>query len=190
MTPLQQTAIGLLVVVLDSTGRYDTLPDPLGWLLVLPAVARLPRPERTAPLAGAVVAAVVATVTWFPRPREAVAGLDPSVDWAVLLLPDLLVAVLLCRALGRRAADGGDGRAAGWLRTVGVVLAGLALAPVPFLATDRAVPGDLGFALQVAWLVLLVLLFAFHRRPWAPTRRPRGGLDRDPGTPPSGQRRP
>lgn len=189
MTPLQQIAMGLLVVVLDGTGSHDTLPDPLGWLLVLPAVARLPRPERTAPLAAGLVAAAVATVTWLPAPRAVVAGVDPSLDWALLLLPDLAFAVLLCRALGLRAADAGDGRAAGGWRTVGAVVAGLALAPVPFLATDRAVPGDLGLALQVAWVALLVLLFSWHRRPWAPAPRPRGGLDRGPRTPPSERRR-
>lgn len=189
MTPLQQIAMGLLVVVLDGTGSHDTLPDPLGWLLVLPAVARLAGPARTAALAAGLVAAVVATATWLPAPRAAVAGVDPSLDWALLLVPDLLFAALLCRALGRGAADGGDPRAAAWCRTVGVAVTGLALAPVPFLATGRPVPGDLGLLLQLTWLVLVVLLFSWHRRPWAPQRRPRGGLDHGPRTPPAAPRR-
>lgn len=175
MTPIQQIALGLVVIVLDTLTTYDALPDPLGWLLLLPALARLPRQERTAPLAAGVVAAVVATVVWFPVSREAVAGLDPAVDWAVLLVPDVAFAALLCRALGRLAADDEHRRAAGWLRTLAVVLALLALAPVPFLATDRPVPGDLGFALQLTWLVLVVLLFVWHRSLSAPFRADRPG---------------
>lgn len=176
--------MGLVVIVLDTLTPYDALPDPLGWLLVLPATARLPRADRGAPLAAAVVAAVLATVLWFPDLRAAVDGLDPAVDWAVLLVPDVAFAALLCRALGRGAAAGDHGRAAGWYRTLAVVFAVLAVVPVPFLATDRPVPGDLGFALQLAWLVLVGVLFLWHRRGWAPTRRRGSGLDRSTGSGP------
>lgn len=162
--------MGLVVVVLDTLTPYDALPDPLGWLLVLPATARLPRADRGAPLAAGVVAAVVATVVWFPEARGTVGGLDPAVDWAVLLVPDVAFAALLCRSLGRAAAGTDHGRGVAWFRTMAVLFALLAVAPVPFLATDRSVPGDLGFALQVAWLVLVALLFVWHRAPWAPAR--------------------
>jgi hypothetical protein len=178
VTSLQQIAMGVLVIVLDTLTAYDALPDPLGWLLVLPAVARLPRDERPEPLAAGLVAAAVATLVWFPAVRGAVAGLDPAVAWALLLVPDVAFAALLCRALARLAGGDDHRRTAAWFRTLAVLFTLLALAPVPFLATDRSVPGDLGFALQLTWLVLVVLLFAWHRRRWAPESHHPGGLDR------------
>lgn len=189
MSPLQQIAVGLLLVVLDSTTAYDTLPDPLGWALLLPAVALLPQRRRGGPLAVGALAAAVAVATYLPAARDAVAGADQSVEWATLLVPDLAFAWVLCRALAAVAGEAGDLRGAAWLRITGTVLLLLALAPVPFLATDRSVPGDLGFVLQLTWLLVVVLLFGYHGRPWAPQRRRRvaGGRDEISG---SGPRRP
>lgn len=45
MKPLSSVAMGLVIVVLVARfGGYDALPDPLGWLLVLWGVRRLPDP--------------------------------------------------------------------------------------------------------------------------------------------------
>lgn len=187
MTPLQQIALGLLLVVLDSTTAYDTLPDPVGWVLILLAVALLPARRRGAPLAVGALAAVAATATYLPGARAAVADADASLEWAFLLVPDLAFAWVLCRTLAAIAGGAGDLRSAAWLRITGTVVLILALAPVPFLATDRPVPGDLGFVLQLTWLLVVVLLFAYHRRPWAPPRRGRAVQmpGSGPGTPAS-----
>lgn len=175
MTPLQQIAMGLLLVVLDTgsadgSPTWDLLPDWAGWALLLPAARLLPPDGRGAVLGAGVVAAAISVATWPPAWREVVDGVDPSLDWALLLVPDLVVGALLCRALARAARAGDDGRAARTASVLGAVLVLLAAAPVPFLATGRPVPGDLGLALQVTWLVLLVQLFRWHRKSWAPLR--------------------
>lgn len=182
MTPLQQIAMGLLLVVLDTGAAdgsvsWDLLPDWAGWALLLPAARLLPPDGRGPVLYAGSLAAVISVLTW-PAPwREGLSGVDPSLDWALLLLPDLVAGALLCRALARAARAGDDAGASRTASTLGVLLTLLAVAPVPFLATDRAVPGDLGFALQLTWLVLLVQLFRWHRRPWAPLRSGSGSTD-------------
>lgn len=186
MTPLQQIAMGLLLVVLDTASAdgspgWDLLPDWAGWALLLPAVRRLPPDGRGAALGAGIVAATISVATW-PGPwRDALDGVDPSIDWALLLVPDLVFGALLCRVLARAARSRGDAGAARTAGTLGTLLVLLAAAPVPFLATDRAVPGDLGLALQLTWLVLLVQLFRWHARPWAPLRSRTSSTDTSAG---------
>lgn len=175
MTPLQQIAMGLVLVVLDAATSWDVLPDPLGWLLALPAVALLPARVRRPPLYAGLVAAVVSALAWPPAGRDLVAGLDPSVDWLVLLVPDLAFGALLCWSLGRLAPR--ESRASGVWPSLAFLFAVAALGPAPFLATGAAVPGDLALLAQVCWLALLVLLFVWHRAPWAPVRVPAAGPD-------------
>lgn len=185
--------MGLVVVVLDTGTGWDVLPDPLGWLLALPAVALLPAGVRTPPLAAGAVAALVSLLVWPPAGRELLAGVDPSIDWLVLLVPDLAFGALLCWALGRAARaterGGSSGRRAPVDRAGGVwpslafLFVVAALGPAPFLAAGSPVPGDLALLTQLCWLALLVLLFWWHRATWAPTRSRAG---RDDGPPPPG----
>lgn len=191
VTPLQQIAMGLVLVVLDTGTAWDVLADPLGWLLALPAVARLPADARRAPLAAGVAAALLSVLLWAPAGRDLLSGLDPSVDWLLLLAPDLVFGALLCWGLGRTArahaaapgrsrGRGGDpdergGRAAALWPTLAFLFAVAALGPVPFLANDAPIPGDLASLAQLCWLGLIVLLFWWHNAPWAPTRAPRDG---------------
>ncbi len=168
--------MGLVLVVLDTATAWDALPDPVGWALVLPAVAWLPADLRRLPLAAGIAAGLLSLLVWPPAGRDLVAGLDPSVDWLLLVVPDLAFGAALCWSLGRAARAGvGDRaarRAAGVWPSLGFLFAVAALGPAPFLATDRAVPGDLAFLAQVCWLVLIALLFAWNKASWAPTRRP------------------
>ena len=56
--------MGLVVVVLDTLGGHDLLPDPLGWLLVLWGLTAFPESERRAPLLAAVVAGLVSLAVY------------------------------------------------------------------------------------------------------------------------------
>ncbi len=174
--------MGLVLVVLDTGTAWDALPDPVGWLLALPGVARLPREVRLPPLAAGVVAGALSALFWPPAGRALVSGVEPSIDWLLLLAPDLVFGALLCWALGRtarsRPEEAGDGgrkgeRAGGIWPSLAFLFAVAAFGPVPFLAAEAAIPGDLALLAQLCWLALVVLLFWWHNAGWAPTRRPR-----------------
>src|SRR6478735_1618764 len=101
MTPLQRVAMGLVIVVVDTLGGYDQLPDVLGWALVLWGLAGLPG-DRSALRYAAVVAAATSVVLYPPAVHEPLAEAEPSLQWAASL-PDLVFALLLARALLRLA---------------------------------------------------------------------------------------
>lgn len=166
MKPLGSIAMGLVIVVLVARfAGFDALPDPLGWLLVLWGVRRLPDPSVLVPLA--VVAFVVACAVWFPSNQEVLAHSDPSLQW-VANLPQVAFCVLLCRSLAALAVSAGDTGSAAWLRTTMVLNLALAIAPVLAFASDSV---DLLPALEAAAagvvLLLIVVLFACGSRPWA-----------------------
>lgn len=167
MKPLGSVAMGLVIVVLVARfGGYDALPDPLGWLLVLWGVRRMPDPTVLVPLA--IVALLVACAVWFPATQEALEANDPSIRWAANL-PQVAFCVLLCRSLAGLAAEAGDIRAAAWQRTTMVLNLVLAIAPVIAFASER---DDLLAAIYAGAaavvLLLIVLLFAQAGRSWAP----------------------
>ncbi|WP_165807098.1 hypothetical protein [Nocardioides currus] len=166
MRPLQSVAIGLVVVVLVARfGAYDALADPVGWLLVLAGVRRLP--DRSTLLALAAAALVVACVVWFPATQDWLDRSDPSLRWAVNL-PQVLFCVALCHRLSELAGDAGDGRARAWLRTTMLLNVLLALAPVVVFAASADDLLDAVYAAAGAVVVLLiVLLFVHAGRPWA-----------------------
>ncbi len=71
MRPLQSIGLGLVLVVLDASvgdPGLDLVPDPLGWVLVLLGVRRLPaRIGHRSLLQGvAAVAGLVSLVLWVP----------------------------------------------------------------------------------------------------------------------------
>src|SRR6478735_2782626 len=120
MTPLQRIAMGLVVVVVDTLGGYDLLPDVLGWALVLWGVAGLPG-DRSALRYAAVVAALTSVLLYPPAVHEPLSSADPSLQWAASL-PDLVFALLLARSL-QRLAQPHDRRLAGRMRVL-VTVAG------------------------------------------------------------------
>ena len=168
MTPLQRIAMGLVVVVVDTLGAYDLLPDVLGWALVLWGLAGLPG-DRSGLRYAAVVAAATSVVLYPPAVHERLAEADPSLQWAASL-PDLVFALLLARALLRLAQpDDGphDRRLAGRMRVLVTVAGVLAVAPVlVFSAGAEDLLPAATLLVQLMWLWLIWSLFAFHARPW------------------------
>lgn len=172
MLPLQSIAMGLLVVALSApAGGYDVLADPLGWLLVLLGVGRAP--EGRGLLTGlAGLALVVATALWFPAVREPLVGGDPALTWGANL-PQLAFTATLLWRLRAEARGGGDLRAANWLRTALVAVVVIGLAPaVVFGGGVASLAGATYIAAGFAIVLVIVLLFAYAKREWAP--RPRG----------------
>ncbi|MEO5663175.1 MAG: hypothetical protein ABIR39_07815 [Nocardioides sp.] len=167
MKPLQSVAMGLVIVVLVARfAGYDALADPVGWLLVIWGVRRMT--DHTTLLALAVGALLVACVVWFPATPDLLEDSDPSLRWAANL-PQVLFCVLLCRQLSELAGAASDQRARAWLRTTMVLNALLALAPVLVFAgdADDLLPSVYAAA-GVVVLMLIVLLFTYANRAWAP----------------------
>ena len=167
MKPLQSVAMGLVIVVLVAKfAGYDALADPLGWLLVLWGVRRMA--DHAALQTLAVGALLVACVVWFPATQDLLDDSDPSLRWAINL-PQVLFCVLLCRQLSELAGAASDQRAQAWLRTTMVFNGVLAVAPVlVFAANADDLLASVYAAAGVVVLMLIVLLFAYASRPWAP----------------------
>ncbi|WP_110207214.1 hypothetical protein [Nocardioides daejeonensis] len=168
MTPLQRVAMGLVLVALDTLGRVDTLPDPIGWTLVIWGVAALPLPERRALVASAALALVTSAVLWVPQAKDWVADTELALKWATSL-PDLLFVVLLSRALiaaarGQKPVDRKVAGRFGLSLTLAVIVT--AMVPVGYAADSDQIVGyaELGFVLL--WLYLVWNLFAVHSRTW------------------------
>ena len=169
MKPLQSIAMGLVIVavVAKAGGGYDVLPDPVGWLLVLQGLGRLPAslPHRPALSTLGVLALLMSIVLWFPGLAEGLERTDESLLWAANL-PQLAFVALLCRALSLAAAAE-PGRAR-WLRTAAVLTVVAALLPVLVLGAGAS--SLLAVMVAGASLVLvlvIVLLFRYSSRPWA-----------------------
>ena len=168
MRPLQSIAMGMVVIVLDTLGTVDALPDPLGWVLVLLGVRGLPPDLRhRAPLLVlAVLAGTVSVPLWLPGAADRLHDAHPSLLWAASL-PQLGFAAVLCLALADRAATAGDTPAAAWARTTLTGVAVVAALPVLVFGGGIAaleVPAYLGASLVL--LLLIWLLFSWSSRPW------------------------
>ena len=101
LTPMASVALGLVIVVLVARfGGYDALPDPIGWLVVLWGVRRLPDPALLLTLAGA--ALVVACAVWLPTTQDVLDRGDTSLRWAINL-PQVIFCVALCHQLSALA---------------------------------------------------------------------------------------
>lgn len=159
--------MGLLVVAIRA-GEPDLLPDPLGWLLVLHGVRRLPRDlvGREALLVLGTLALLVSVPLWLPATAERILAADPALQWAANL-PQLAFLLLLARVLARRAGGHGDRSAKGWWGLVSTTVVIAALLPV--VVFGGGVTALESPALVTATLVLLtaiVLCFGHARRPW------------------------
>lgn len=158
-----------LLIVLVRAGTPDLLPDPLGWLLILYGVRRLPAdlPQRAGVLVSGVLAGVVSVPLWVPPLAEQVLATDESLQWAVNL-PQVAFVTLLATVLGMRAGELGDPAARGWWFLVATLSALAGLAPVLVFGGGIDALGTP--AVLVAGSVLLtaiVLCFVHASRPWA-----------------------
>jgi hypothetical protein len=176
MSPLQKIAMGFVIVVgsaflpadpSPSWERYDALPDPLGWTLVVLGTFALARANASfAPVRWlAVLAGLVSVPMWFPQLHR---HLDPSGEWFASL-PQIAFCLVLAREIGRRGAEQSppDGYVA---KRFGLMVTGFAVVAVlPVLAlggdVDALVPATLVVS-AVVNVVFVYLLFRVHRREW------------------------
>lgn len=167
MTPLQQIALGLVVIVLTApVGEIDLLLDPVGWLLVLGGVARLrtgaPRPLPRSGLVtlAAVAAALASVVLAVP---VVVGDASPAQLAPLVVWQPLFCAALSASLSGLAPAASPWSRRLRWLAYAFCVVAAL---PLVVLADVEEAYGAVAFAGAVAMLVLIVVLFVLHRAPW------------------------
>lgn len=169
MKPLQAIAMGYVIIALFARqGGYDLLADPVGWVLVLLGVRRLPDPvARTALLYAAALALAVSTPLWVPAVFEAVADEDPSLAWAADL-PALVFAALLFHQLAGAARLAGDRGAATVLQTLLVLSVVVAVLPVLVFGAGWESLADLaGGSGQLLNAATVVVLFVQAGRAWA-----------------------
>lgn len=189
MKPLQSVAMGLVVIGLTASfGEYDALPDPLGWVLVLVGVLRLPPDTERRPVlvALAALAGAVAVPLWVPATAEALEDVDASLAWA-LTLPQLGFIGLLCHVLAARATAAEDLPAARRLRFAVTLVVVVAALPVLVLGAGADVLATPAAVLAVAALVLVVWqLFTLSGRPWSAASPPATSSGRSPAPDRSG----
>lgn len=161
--------MGYVVIALFARqGGYDLLADPLGWLLVLLGVSRLPDPvDRAALLYAGTLALLVSIPLWVPTVLEAIANEDDSLAWAADL-PALVFAALLFRQLGRAALAAGDATASTVLQGLVTFVVVVALLPVLVFGAGFSGLEDLaGGSGQLLNVVSVAVLFAYSGRDWA-----------------------
>ncbi|MDN5893090.1 MAG: hypothetical protein L0H93_03605 [Nocardioides sp.] len=169
MTPLQKVAMGLIIVAVDSLSRYDTLPDPIGWALVLWGLATIPVPQRPILLYAAGLAGAVSLALWFPQVHEPIHDAELALKWATAL-PDLLFIFVMSRALQEQAHHQRppDRKFAGrfgltmWAAVVVAVLPALADA-----ADSDQMLSIAEISFVILWIWLIWNLFAAHNRRFA-----------------------
>src|SRR5690242_4549800 len=122
--------MGLLLILVHA-GRFDFLPDPLGWLIILAGVSVLPASvERRSLLLGlAGLAGAVSVPLWWPDWAEALNDGDPSLWWAANL-PQLVFVVVLALSLMGAANAAEDVSAARWWQLVATLSTLAAALPV------------------------------------------------------------
>ena len=166
MLPLQSVAMGFVIIALSArAGGYDLLPDPLGWLLVLHGLGRLPAelPHRRTLRTLGPLALLISVVLWFPGLADGLEDTDESLLWAANL-PQLAFVAVLCRALAALT----EGRPRQWLRTAAALTVVAALLPVVVLGAGASSLLTVMVVGGAAVLVLvIVLLFRYAARPWA-----------------------
>jgi hypothetical protein len=169
--PLQSIAMGFVIIAISArAGGYDLLPDPIGWLLVLQGLGRLPSalPHRPALSTLGFVALVMSIVLWFPSLADGLESADESLLWAANL-PQLAFVAVLCRAL----ADLTEGGPRQWLRTAAALTVAAALLPVVVLgAGASSLLGVMVVGSAAVLVLVIVLLFRYAGRPWSQADEP------------------
>lgn len=176
MSPLQKIALGLMVVFGSALvpahpspawERYDALPDPLGWVLVVLGAAGLSRADHAFSTARllAVLAGVVSVPMWFPVVQH---RLDDSGAW-FLSLPQIAFCLVLAREIALLAARQ-DPQDAYANRRFGLLVWGFAVVAVlPVLTLGGGLTALRSTTLAVSTLVdvaFVYFLFRVHRRRW------------------------
>lgn len=160
--------MGLVVVLLTAAvNGYDVLADPLGWLLVLTGLSRLPLPQHRALRTLATLSLVVSVVVWVPAARDALNVTDDALAWAASI-PEILTLVLLSHALAGVARSAGDDRARSWLLTARLLMVVVLLLPPVVLGggADSLIVAT-AVVSNLSLLLLIVVLFGYSGRPWA-----------------------
>ena len=176
--------MGLLIVVLTaSVHGYDVLADPLGWLLVLAGLSRLPSLSAGAVTTLAGLSFLVSVVVWWPAARDALNVTDPSLAWAASL-PELATAIALAHGLAREARTVGDRSATAWLRTARTLLVVVVLLPPVVIGGGLdQLRGTAALVGSASLVLLVVLLFGYAGRPWATPPAGPAGPPGEPGEP-------
>lgn len=170
MKPLQAVGLGLIIVILEARfpalRGWDAYFDPLGWLLVLYGVHRLPTelPRRNTVLLLAWLSAAASVPLSMPGVLTWLDDAEASLAWASNL-PKFGFLALLCLAL----AEGATQRnATAWLSTVVTAIALVVVAPVlVFGAGWDWLAGTTGMAAQVVQIWAIWLFFTYSGREWA-----------------------
>ena len=183
MTPLGAVVAGLLVVLLDlRVAGVDLLLDPVGWLIVLRAVRRVPVAREWSHRVrwAAAVSALLSLVdVLHPVGRG---GADASHDGLPGVVQELygiavtVTLVLLALALRDRAQEAGDVGSAGVLQRFAWLLAALGVAVlllgwvVPAVVDETLLPAVALLALGLVDLVVavcfVIVLARRRHRPW------------------------
>ncbi len=169
MKPLQSIAMGLVIIAVKVwvDGGYDVLPDPVGWVLVLQGLGRLPATleHRPALRTLGLLALATSVVLWFPSLRDGLENADESLLWAADL-PQLGFVGLLCLVLSRAAVA--EPARARWLHTAAVLTAVAAALPVLVLgAGTDSLLAVMVVGSGLVLLLVIVLFFRYSSRPWA-----------------------
>lgn len=176
MSPLQKIAMGLVIVIgsalfpanpSPSWAKYDALPDPLGWVLIVLGMVGLARTDERFATSRwlAIVAGLVSVPMWFPQLHR---HLDAPGEWFASL-PQIAFCLVLSREIGLLGMDQtpADGYVA---KRFGLMVWGFALVAVlPVLAIGGDVDQLEGATLAVSSLVnvaFVYFLFRVHRREW------------------------
>ena len=161
--------MGYVVITLFARQNgYDLLADPLGWLLVLLGVSRLPDPiARGTLLYVGSLALLVSIPLWLPSVLEAIAEEDKSIAWAADL-PALTFAALLFRQLGQAAQGAGEATPATVLNGLVTLTVVVAVLPVLVFGAGWDSLADLaGGSGQLLNLAAIAVLFTYAGRDWA-----------------------
>ena len=147
--------------------KYDALPDPLGWLLVLFGVFALARVDEAFANSRwlALTAAAVSVPMWFPQVSH---QLDASGGWFASP-PQIAFCLFLAREIGLQALrqEPPDDFAA---KRFGLLVWGFALVAVlPVLAIGGGIEQletPTAVAATLVTLAFVYFLFRVHRREW------------------------
>ena len=160
--------MGLVVVLLTaSVHGYDLLADPVGWVLVLLGLSRLPVVRRGTLHRLAAASLVVSVPVWVPSARAALNLSDKSLAWAASI-PEILTVILLAHVLAGAAGSADDRGARSWLLTTRLLMVVVLLLPPIVLGGGLdALVAPTAVVSSLSLVLLIVLLFRYSDRPWA-----------------------